>query len=299
MIRLASSSLLIALRSVLLTAGTAFLLFSTQPLRAQEVTTDRWHAIEEGCPEGGALEVRPVAVLDASSAIEAWKVELRAPQESECSLPQPRRLRLMIDGRAAPTPFAPADGEETAHIVLPDTTAHRLAEAGEVRVVEHAIRADLPDVFRADARRVMTKASSIVRQAEGVQSKQKGTGAQESSDDSPDVSSDDASSGVDRVYRIVDEQPRLVGGRARLQEAIQYPEEAKRKEIEGRVFVPFVVNTEGQAQDLEVVRGVQEFLNTEALRVVREMSFDPGKQRGEPVQTQMILPVLFRPQDGK
>lgn len=287
-------SLSTALPSVLSAVGIGVLLLSMQPLQAQEVTTDRWHTIEEGCPDGEALAVRPVAVLGSSSTVETWKVELRVPEGSGCSLSQPQRLRLLIDGQAVPTPFAPVDGgdtdgTQTAHIVLADTTARRLAEAEEVRIVEHAIRTDLPKVFRADVRRVMDKASSIARQAEGEQSEQTSAGAEE-----PSTSSESD----DRVYTVVEEQPRIVGGMARLQQAIQYPEEAKQKEIEGRVIVRFVVNEEGRAQDLEVVRGGHELLNTEALRVIREMNFEPGKQGGDPVKTQMTLPIPFRLQGG-
>jgi len=297
-------SLLTAVWSVLPLVATGLLLLSMQPLQAQEVTTDRWHAIEEGCPGGGALEVRPVAVLGSSNTVEAWKVELRIPEGAKCALPQPRRLRLVIDGRAAPSPFVPADGEEAdgekrVHIVLADTTARRLAEADEVRIVEQAIQADLPQVFRIDAQRVMDKASSLARQAEGEQSERTGAAGEKTSPSSPDASAEsDDSGGDDRVYTVVEEQPRLVGGRARVQEAIQYPEEAVRRGLEGRVFVRFVVNKEGRAQDLEVVRGVHELLNAEALRAIREMSFEPGRQDGEPVNTQMTLSVPFRLPDG-
>jgi protein TonB len=181
---------------------------------------------------------------------------------------------------------------------LADTTARRLAEAQEVRIVENAIRADLPKVFQADARRVMGRASTIASQAEEQRSENTGTKDEGGSNSSTDASPNGDSSESDgQVYMVVEEQPRIVGGRARLQEAIQYPKEARQKGIEGRVIVRFVVNEQGQAEDLEVVRGAHELLNSEALRAIREMDFKPGRQRGEVVKTQMALSVPFRIQD--
>jgi TonB family protein len=79
-----------------------------------------------------------------------------------------------------------------------------------------------------------------------------------------------------------------------LQSRVRYPAQARSDGVEGRVFVQFVVDREGAARALRVTRGVHPELDAEAVRVVRETSFTPGRQRGEPVCVQMSLPVTFR-----
>ena len=96
------------------------------------------------------------------------------------------------------------------------------------------------------------------------------------------------------VFVVVEDSPELMGGLAALQGEVQYPEFAKKAGIEGRVFVQFVVDEDGNVQNPKVTRGVHKLLNEEAIRAVKQMKFKPGKQRGKPVKVQMSLPVTFR-----
>lgn len=96
------------------------------------------------------------------------------------------------------------------------------------------------------------------------------------------------------IFVVVENSPELIGGLAALQGEVEYPEFAKKAGIEGRVFVQFVVDENGNVQNPKVTRGVHKLLNQEALRAVRKMKFKPGKQRGKPVKVQMSLPVTFR-----
>lgn len=96
------------------------------------------------------------------------------------------------------------------------------------------------------------------------------------------------------VFIVVEDRPELIGGMAALQQAVEYPEFAKKAGIEGRVFVQFVVDEQGNVRDPKVTRGVHKLLNEEAIRAVKEQSFKPGKQRGQAVKVQMSLPVTFR-----
>jgi protein TonB len=96
------------------------------------------------------------------------------------------------------------------------------------------------------------------------------------------------------VFVVVEDQPQLQGGMAALQKEVNYPEFAKKAGIEGRVFVQFVVDENGNVQDPKVTRGVHKLLNEEAVRAVKQMKFKPGKQRGKAVKVQMSLPVTFR-----
>lgn len=96
------------------------------------------------------------------------------------------------------------------------------------------------------------------------------------------------------VFVVVEERPELIGGMKALQNEVQYPEFAKKAGIEGRVFVQFVVDENGNVQNPTVTRGVHKLLDKEAIRAVSQMKFEPGRQRGEPVKVQMSLPVTFR-----
>jgi protein TonB len=96
------------------------------------------------------------------------------------------------------------------------------------------------------------------------------------------------------IFMVVENQPELVGGMRALQEAVQYPDFAKKAGIEGRVIVQFVVDEQGNVTNPKVVRGVHKMLNEAAVEAVKKQKFTPGKQRGEPVKVQMSLPVTFR-----
>jgi protein TonB len=98
-------------------------------------------------------------------------------------------------------------------------------------------------------------------------------------------------------FIAVEEMPELVGGQKWLYEQIRYPELARKAGIEGRVVVQFVVNPEGEPEDLKILRGIGGGCNEEAMRVIREANFKPGRQRGVPVPVQMALTIVFRLQN--
>jgi protein TonB len=103
----------------------------------------------------------------------------------------------------------------------------------------------------------------------------------------------------DEIFVAVEQQPKLIGGMQAVREAIDYPDLAEKTGIEGRVFVEFVVDKEGNVQNPTVVRGVHELLDKEALRVAKKMKFHPGKQRGDPVKVRFTLPVTFKLKEGR
>ena len=78
-------------------------------------------------------------------------------------------------------------------------------------------------------------------------------------------------------------------------EQMQYPQDAIDQNIQGRVVLQFTVNKEGQVEDVQVVRGVNEALDNEAVRVVTASpKWEPGTQNGNPVNVRYIFPVVFR-----
>ena len=107
----------------------------------------------------------------------------------------------------------------------------------------------------------------------------------------------------DTIYDVVEVMPEYPGGLEAmgkyLSENISYPEEAKDKNIKGRVFISFVVEKDGSVTDVMLMRGIGEPCDSEALRVVRAMpNWKPGMQDGKPVRVHYVLPILFKLDDA-
>ncbi len=100
-------------------------------------------------------------------------------------------------------------------------------------------------------------------------------------------------------YHTVENMPELKGGLASLQQKINYPKKAREAGEQGRVVVKFIVNKQGVVEDPEVVKGVSESLDQEAIRVVKQAEFVPGKQDGKPVKVQYSLPITYQLPDSK
>ena len=104
---------------------------------------------------------------------------------------------------------------------------------------------------------------------------------------------------VKEVFLSVEENPKFPGGPAKLLEYIQknleYPQIAIKNEIEGNVFVGFVVEEDGSVSDVKVLRGLGYGCDEEAIRLVNSLpKFKPGKRRGEPVRTTYTLTIVFK-----
>ena len=97
----------------------------------------------------------------------------------------------------------------------------------------------------------------------------------------------------------VDEMPELIGGLEALQREIRYPEMARQAGIEGRVFVQFIVDQEGNVEYPEIIRGIGGGADEEALRVVSQAKFKPGMHQGRPVRVQYSMPFSFRLQGSE
>lgn len=98
-------------------------------------------------------------------------------------------------------------------------------------------------------------------------------------------------------FVVVEQMPELIGGLAELQSRIRYPEMARRAGIEGRVYVQFIVNEQGDVENPQVIRGIGGGCDEEAIRAVSQAQFRPGMQRGRPVRVQYSLPIVFRLQN--
>jgi TonB family protein len=112
----------------------------------------------------------------------------------------------------------------------------------------------------------------------------------------------DASTAVEEeeVFFIVEEMPTFAGDdpaiefRKYIAQNLQYPEIASENGISGRVIIQFAVDSHGKVVDAIVVRGVDDALDKEALRLVNSSpDWTPGKQKGKPVKVLFTFPINF------
>jgi len=100
------------------------------------------------------------------------------------------------------------------------------------------------------------------------------------------------------IFMIVEEMPEFPGGTAELQKylatSVRYPVIAQENGVQGRVYIQFVINQNGEVTNAVVLRGVDPSLDKEALRVVQAMpKWKPGKQRNRPVRVSYTVPINF------
>lgn len=102
----------------------------------------------------------------------------------------------------------------------------------------------------------------------------------------------------DPVHVNVEDMPQFPGGDKALQTWIakhtKYPKEAQENNLEGRVYIGFVVNKQGVVDRTKIMRGASPSLDAEALRVVSSMpNWKPGKQDGKAVSVSYTVPINF------
>ena len=102
----------------------------------------------------------------------------------------------------------------------------------------------------------------------------------------------------DEIFTAVEQQAEFPGGAGAwgrfLQKTLKYPSAAQRANVGGRVFVSFVVNTDGTVQDVQVLKGVGFGCDEEAIRVIKSMPrWNPGKQSGRAVRSRFTQPITF------
>ena len=101
------------------------------------------------------------------------------------------------------------------------------------------------------------------------------------------------------VFDFVDKMPEFPGGQVEmikfLSKNINYPTVALEQGVQGSIYVQFVIWKDGSVREVKVLRGVDSPLSNEAIRVIKMMpNWEPGTQRGIPVNTRYTLPIKFK-----
>lgn len=108
-----------------------------------------------------------------------------------------------------------------------------------------------------------------------------------------------------RIYDFVslDKQPGFPGGMDKfytyIKAGIRYPKEAIEKNIQGKVFLSFIVEDDGQLSDIKVTRGIGGGADEEAVRLLSASpKWTPGTAEGHPVKVKYNIPITFALNNG-
>ncbi len=104
---------------------------------------------------------------------------------------------------------------------------------------------------------------------------------------------------ADQIFVIVEENAQPKGGLSEFYQFvssnIKYPAQARRLNVEGRVYVEFIIGKDGKISDATAVKGIGAGCDEEAVRIIMAApSWNPAKQRGKPVRQRMVLPITFK-----
>lgn len=100
------------------------------------------------------------------------------------------------------------------------------------------------------------------------------------------------------VFMAVEKMPTFPGGASKLMKYLsknlKYPAIAQENGIQGRVFVNFVVSKDGKISKISILKGVDQSLDKEAIRVIQNMpAWEPGEQMGKAVNVSCNIPINF------
>jgi protein TonB len=117
---------------------------------------------------------------------------------------------------------------------------------------------------------------------------------------SPNGGGIDAPPNPPKVYDMLSiaQYPEFPGGEEALmrflQNNIKYPDMARKQDVQGRVVIRFIVDSEGHINEVKLFRGIGFGCDEEAVRVVKMMpAWKPGRNDGKPVSVYFDLPIHF------
>jgi protein TonB len=104
---------------------------------------------------------------------------------------------------------------------------------------------------------------------------------------------------TDEAFFIVEVMPAFKGGdinkfREWVMRRTNYPQAAVDNRIQGRVYLTFIVETDGTVSNVIVVKGVDPLIDKEAVRTIESSpKWSPGLQRGQPVRVRYSMSLSF------
>ena len=102
-----------------------------------------------------------------------------------------------------------------------------------------------------------------------------------------------------RIFdRTIGDDVNYKGGEKRLNKVLiknlSYPKQALKDSVSGTVYLYFEIDTLGHSENIQVLKGVREDIDQEAIRCVDLLDdWIPGKQNGKKIKLSWILPIRF------
>ncbi|MCK6618795.1 MAG: M56 family metallopeptidase [Cyclobacteriaceae bacterium] len=115
----------------------------------------------------------------------------------------------------------------------------------------------------------------------------------------------EATKSEDEVFLVAEEPASpLVGITGFYQEIMKnlnYPEEARRNNVTGRVFVELIIEMDGTMSNFKLLRGIGSGCDEEAVRAIKAVNlrWNPAKQRGVPVRSKFVIPIIFHSDNNR
>jgi len=103
---------------------------------------------------------------------------------------------------------------------------------------------------------------------------------------------------VEPLFTVVQKPAGYPGGVSKLMKFLRknltYPAAARQANVEGKVFLSFIVEKDGAISTIQVMKGLGFGCDEEAVRVVEAMpKWTPGKQDGRAVRSRFTIPIAF------
>ncbi len=186
-----------------------------------------------------------------------------------------------------PNAGMPMDPNDT--VVVTDTV--RNDSVDEPFLLEGDVLAPEPDTMKAEEKKTACKKDELLEIVGGIE---------DEDFVEPNLLNDTLEG--NEIYQIVEEMPEFPGGEDKLVEFVSknlcYPQKAKEKGIQGRVFVGFIVEKDGSVSNVTNLRSVDSVLDAEAMRVIQSLpKWKPGKHNGEFVRVSYQIPIFFKLED--
>lgn len=101
------------------------------------------------------------------------------------------------------------------------------------------------------------------------------------------------------VYQITELEAEFPGGYEALlnyfKENMNYPEDAKEANIQGRVYISVIIEKDGSIGEVQILRGIYSSIDKEAKRLAKEMpKWIPAENGGRNVRARVNLPITFK-----
>jgi protein TonB len=100
------------------------------------------------------------------------------------------------------------------------------------------------------------------------------------------------------VYTIVDKVSEFPGGSDAMYKFIYSSMNVQKiadLDVQGKIFVQFIVEKDGSLSNIEIIRNLDPFCDSEAIRIIRLMpKWKPGEFRNKKVRTKIQIPITIK-----